>query len=148
MLKKPRKTKEFRAWLHERLSTLFPTFHKGITHLADIVDKLHLLDFDPALDIIASRALWCHSVDCSSGLQSPVKKRTTKPRRTLPGLLGAVPRQRGHSPCCPGCTCIPQHRPRSHQASVVTADGSHRRPLAPPCPKHPHHTPSFLNIPP
>jgi len=55
MLKTPRKTKEFRAWLYERLSTLFPTFHREITHLADVIDKIYLLDLDPALDIIASR---------------------------------------------------------------------------------------------
>lgn len=54
MLKKPRKTKEFRARLYERLSTLFPTFHKEITHLADAIDKIYLLGLDPELDIIAS----------------------------------------------------------------------------------------------
>lgn len=54
MLKTPRKTKEFRAWLYERLSTLFPTFHREITHLANVIDKIYLLELDPALDIIAS----------------------------------------------------------------------------------------------
>lgn len=55
MLKKLRKTRDSRAWLYERLSTLLLTSRKEIARHADLVDKMYLLDLDPAMDVIVSR---------------------------------------------------------------------------------------------
>lgn len=55
MLKKPQKTRDFRAWLYGRLSTLLPTSRQEIARHADLIDKMYLLDFDPAMDVIVSR---------------------------------------------------------------------------------------------
>ncbi|HHY97536.1 MAG TPA: transposase [Firmicutes bacterium] len=53
MLRKPRNVREFQAWLYERLSVLFPTFHKQITTLTELIDKVYSLDLDRAIDIVA-----------------------------------------------------------------------------------------------